>query len=119
MKQSLDKERTAKRRKLDSQESSTFDDIKRNFDTKIQCGPTYACACCHRLLYKHSVTQLNSKKYTKLPTSVHNELFSVLEISISSTGEKSWMCHTCDIILKKGKIPGQATINNLALKKIP
>ena len=70
--QSLDKERTAKRRKLDSQESSTFDDIKRNFDIKIQCGPTYACACCHRLLYKHSVTQLNSKKYTKLLTSMHN-----------------------------------------------
>ena len=59
--QTLDKEKTAKRRKLNSQESSTFDENKRNFDIKIQCGPMYACNCCHRLLYKHSVIQLNIK----------------------------------------------------------
>ena len=114
--QALDRERTAKRRKLDSHNNPTFDDIKKAFDLKVQCGPIYACICCHRLLYKHSVIHLNIQKYKKVSRSDCVELFSD-EFSVASTAEKSWICHNCDIILKKGKIPGQATLNNLALKK--
>ena len=84
----------------------------------MPCGPTYVCTCCHRLLYKNSVVILNIQKYKYLSKSLCSELFSD-ENNYVSADNKVWMCLNCDVILKKGKVPGQAKYNNLALKPIP
>ena len=76
------------------------------------------CTCCHRLLYKHSVVHLKIQKYKKLCEALSAKLFSN-EHNYVSADEKVWICLNCDISLKKGKVPGQAKVNNLVLKSVP
>ena len=51
-------------------------------------------------------------KYSKAPE-------ECVEFEHVSAGGKVWICKTCDCALRQGKMPAQATANNLDLEVVP
>ncbi len=90
----------------------TVERVLANYKASIREGPTYSCSCCCRLLYRRSVLHCVKERYTHL--SFH-ELITVFPPENYS----SWICQTCHTSLKTGKLPAQATANQLQLDEIP
>ncbi len=90
----------------------TVQSVLANYKAAIREGPTYSCSCCCRMLYRRSVLHCIKDRYThfSLP-----ELNTVLPPENYST----WICQTCHSSLKRGKLPAQATANQLHLEEIP
>ena len=76
---------------------------------KIKEGPFYICCVCNRLLYRRSVIIFCKSKY-----SCQNS-FSVQ----SSFDGKEYICKTCHLKVKDGKLPCQAVVNNMFIDEIP
>ena len=85
------------------------------FNQNTAEGPIYACVSCYRLMYRSSVVELKEGKYPK----EQNVLQIITHAHKPTTHEKGWLCHTCHLHLKKGKIPCQAWSNNLQLDEVP
>ena len=81
------------------------------FHNKIKEGPYYICSVCNRLLYRKSVMLLHKNKYIN----VDETLFT----DIKSFDDKEYICKTCHSKVLKGKIPYQATCNNMYVDNIP
>ena len=80
----------------------------------ISIGPTFICTCCKRFLYK-SITQ----KYKQENYNTFTEQYLKDNISISESNNSVWICKTCHLQLKRGKLPAQASANNLSTIQIP
>ncbi len=78
----------------------------------IQQGPTYPCSCCSRLLYRRSVVHCVKERYKKFAGAELNTI-------LPTESQPSWICMTCHNTLKRGRLPAQATANQLGLEKIP
>ena len=84
------------------------------FHAEVKLGPDFVCTCCHRMMYRKSVTLCNKANYT---ADVIQKVFSA-DLSISSDGNE-WVCRTCDRTLKRGNMPLQAKANGLQLCPVP
>ena len=69
-------------------------------------------------MYRKTVIVYNSSKYTKTPASVV-QVLSLHESGYHKTDGSNWICRTCDITLKRGKLTVQSVVNNLRLQQIP
>ena len=128
-----DRARNAKKRALESSEdysqrkqsNKTAMTIRRSkalsvgcaisaFHAEVKLGPDFVCTCCHRMMYRKSVTLCNKANYTKASADVIQKVFSA-DLSISSDGNE-WVCRTCDRTLKRGNMPLQAKANGFSMR---
>ena len=102
--------KNCKKRKLENQnpEDQTNNRIKK-FRNLCWEGPTFVCVVCNRCLYRNGVELFDSSKYDFDTDSV------IHKVDI----ERSWVCCTCDKLLKKKQIPGQTVINKLEISASP
>nr|XP_034320143.1 uncharacterized protein LOC117687529 [Crassostrea gigas] len=119
----LIQQRRAKRQKLDNEE-----EVAALFRCKVKEGINYICCCCTRLLFENQVQRCNPPSYEK-----NTEAASAAEVCIQTkylhqcsefclpncTRSSLWICFTCHRKILKGKIPAEATVNNLILEDIP
>ena len=91
---------------------SEFSDNIKHYEKEIQEGPTYVCCCCGLLLFRKSVVKFETTKYEKF-----GEKF--LKKAKNDFTNSSLVCQTCDLHLKKGKIPTICLDNGLDFFKIP
>nr|XP_034326069.1 uncharacterized protein LOC105333116 [Crassostrea gigas] len=116
-------QRRAKRKKLENQ-----DEVANLFKCKVKEGINYICCCCNRLLFENQVQKCDPNTYEK-----STEAASAAEVCIQKkyfhqcsefclpNCKKSslWICFTCHRKILNGKIPAEATVNNLILEDIP
>ena len=76
----------------------------------------YVCCSCHRLMYRVSVVLFKENNYQKAPVDI---LKNILDFCKRSVDEKEWICKTCHLTLKRGKMPGQAKCNKMTLTRQP
>ena len=74
-------------------------------------GPCFICIVCNRCLYKRSNIDYKEEKY--------NIFVEVLYTNIKSFDGKLYVCRTCNLKLKKGKVPCQAVCYKLAVSCLP
>ena len=79
------------------------------FKNKIIEGPYYICCVCNRLLYKKSVVCFCKNKYPC------QNYFSVQ----TSFDGKEYICKSCHLKVKDGKLPCQAVVNKMHVDEIP
>ena len=91
-----------------------YEHMLKIFFDKISMGPTYICNCCERFLYFNSMVKYNEAKYQNFEKNILQTYISGI---ISHNCQ--WLCCTCERYLKKGKIPQQASRNNLRTCPIP
>ena len=95
---------------------STNDELVEKFLRNVKDSANYVCCSCHRLMYRITVVQLHDDSYPKAKPAM---LKNVLSYRMVSAREKEWICRTCHLTLKRGKMPTQAKANNLALTDQP
>ena len=89
----------------------SIEEISQVFTSAVKEGPDYICTCCHRLMYRKTVLEFKTTKYTKAPAEFAN--------IYTSAKDKVWVCKTCDYALRRGRVPAQAKANKLDLEDIP
>lgn len=62
---------------------------------KVKSGPEYVCTCCHRLMYRKTVTVLDMNKYNGATSDTLNSVFAN-QYPYVSIENKLWICSTCD-----------------------
>jgi len=103
----------SKQRRLYEERSSTshsLDYYIEQFNLSIRDGPYYICVVCNRLLYRKSVIELKTEKYSS-----NLCLFT----SVGSFNGNVYICYTCHQNIKKKKVPCQAVHNDLAVDDLP
>ena len=91
--------------------NSNFVENINTFNKKILDGSYFICTVCNRCLYKRSVIDYKEEKY--------NIFVEGLYTDVKSFDGKLYVCKTCDLKLKKGKVPCQAVYNKLAVSCLP
>ena len=87
----------------------------KKFYNDISIGPVFTCIVCLRQLFRKSVTEFKRNNYR-----AHPEINAILlNTSFATFQSKNWICRTCNLALRKKKIPCQASINGLQLPDIP
>ena len=86
-----------------------MDSCIETFEKKMKEGPYYLCYVCNRKLYKNSVLKLITTRYPS------QHLF---DMQMSFDG-KLYICNTYHSKEIQGKVPCQATINNLYVDDVP
>ena len=111
-------ENAAKRqRRATRMSSQNIGDVSQIFAAAMREGPDYVCTCCHRLMYRKTVVEFKPNKYSKLSEDFMHTVFPS-EVIYTSAQQRIWICKTCDITLKRGRMPAQAKANNLFLDNI-
>ena len=104
----INKQKQSYKQKLSTKHS--LDYYIQQFNVAVRDGPYYICNVCNRLLYRKSVIELKTEKYSsKL----------CLFTNVLSFDENVYICHTCHRSIKKNKTPCQAVDNNLAVDDVP
>ena len=93
----------------ESETIPTIDVCIKEFKEKIREGPYYVCCVCNRMLYKKSVKNFLSTKYS-------NQHYFSIQTSFDG---KEYICNTCNSKVKQGKVPCQAVINNMYVDDTP
>ena len=82
-------------------------------------GPDFVCIICRLTLFRNQVLPFVEGKYVKKGMiSEVNEIINTDSPNISQT-EKSWICKSCSIKLKRQQMPCRAVVNNLMVCEIP
>ena len=117
---------------------------RRNFQIAMLRGPEYVCSCCHRSLFRKSVTAVtdnirekikaakskqrsSDKSYSeqnyfkKEPDDSNSEnIYLCLEkYEMKSVDSKCYLCSTCKAALLMGRMPAMAVANGLQLNNAP
>jgi len=103
-----------------------------NFRKQTSCGPDHVCCVCFRLLFANQVVQCDTKSFERKGKCVERLADSVIsykyyhKCSHSCTDNCSlksrttlWICYTCQRKLLQGKMPPEASVNNLTPEKAP
>ena len=106
--QKVDKERQSRSRNPESIEKA-----RKLFLKEITKSPEYTCTVCHRAMYKENTCELKVSNYKNL------NLVNTCRTHLKTVANKEWICKTCQNHLKKGNIPPQAQVNNMALHQEP
>ena len=104
------------RMKREQRNSSLPEQIIQSFENNVKDGPDYICSVCHRMMYRATVVALNEDKYTKGSSKMIKD---ILSYRLKSKNDREWICCTCHLTLKRGKMPAQAKANNLYLASQP
>ena len=101
-------------RKAVKKKCTDIDFVANRFRQSNKEGPFYVCCCCRRMLYRHSVLCYSAARYKKTSK-------TLLESCCSrhSSLQKTYSCKTCDLSLKKNKMPTQGESNNLQFDDVP
>ena len=91
--------------------NSDFVEKINTFKKKILDGPNSICIVCNCCLYIRSVIDFKEKKC--------NIFVEVLYTDVKSFDCKLYVRRTCDLKLKKGKIPCQPVCNKLVVSCLP
>ena len=111
--------RRAKNKKLMAKsrtEIKSIENIIDNYLAKVKVGPDYVCTCCHRMMYKHTVSVFRPTKYSKATPELLQQL---AHHSYVTDDGKQWVCKCCDVSLSKGVLPVQAKANGMGLGNQP
>ena len=92
------------------------DVVVADFLNKVRDAADYVCCSCHRMMYRLGVQLLKQESYTKITSSMLNDVFSH---KLKSAHDKEWICRNCHVTLKRGNLPSQAKCNNLELTPLP
>ena len=79
--------------------------------------PEFVCTCCHRMMFKKSVTTFNINKYKMDAQWVSRSLR--WEFRCKKNEQEEYICITCHRTLVRQKMPCQAVANGLLLPPIP
>jgi len=111
--------RTSQKRKVASAISAkgNIDNVVAKFQSEICEGPEYVCVCCHRNLYRQSVTKYNPLIFKKISNNIKIRIDKATPIL--AVIQIDYICATCKYHLIRGKVPPQSAINGLILDKIP
>ena len=85
------------------------------FHNNIECGPEYICTCCDQLWYKSSVVKCDVNKYKVCS----QDLLKSCVTGLKSVDNTEWICTTCDLNLKKGRLPSSSKANKMSFPKKP
>ena len=91
--------------------NSNFVEKINTFKKKILDGPYSICIVCNCCLYLRSVIDFKEEKY--------NIFVEVLYTDVKSFDWKLYVCRTCDLKLKKDKVPCQTVCDKLAVSCLP
>ncbi|XP_033764354.1 uncharacterized protein LOC117345389 [Pecten maximus] len=89
-----------------------LNDVIAKFHKTIAEGPVYVCTSCHQTWFKHSVTEVNRNVE-------HSSLFTKCTTRYKSKNGKEWICRTCLLALKNGKMPTLSTVNQISFPDKP
>lgn len=89
------------------------DRIVNTFNKHTSDGPRYVCACCTQLFFKHSVASVDRSKFTN--TAIANKCV----LDIKSVGNNRWICRTCSVAIRNGKVPACFIHNGLEFPEKP
>ena len=78
------------------------------FLSHIQQGPFYIRKCCNRMLYKKTVRKFDTDMYG----------IRTIFTTVPTFDGGEYICNTCHLKLKKGKIPCQAVFNRMEVDEI-
>ena len=79
-----------------------------NFLNNVNEGQYYICTCCNRILYRKTVRKFDSNMSVR-------DIFT----GIKSFDNGEYICNTCCLKVRKGRIPCQAVCNKLCVDEIP
>ena len=106
-----------------------FDIVMQQFLAKVKNGPVFVCSCCERLLFESQALHCKKEKYKNqelankcirdryLHTCTDDCKVPCVWIDIGRG--QSWICSNCDNKLKRGVLPPECVLNNLAGDPIP
>lgn len=89
------------------------DRIVNIFNKHTSDGPRYVCACCTQLFFKHSVVNIERCMFT------NQDVAKKCVLDIKSAGNKTWLCHTCSVAIRNGKVPACFIHNGLQFPQKP
>ena len=95
--------------------NTLLEKAKKQFLLEIKKRMDCVCRVCHRTLFRKSVIVYNESKYNH-ELDVVRDAFKVDPVEKNGS---SFVCKTCHVSLKKGKLPAQAVANDLHLVEIP
>ena len=80
------------------------------YKAETRWGPTFACICCHRMLFSRSVHEINIDKYREKYSNIFDAsvdmkalkdpIFKAMSNQMKNE-ENYWMCNSCDSQIKK------------------
>lgn len=79
------------------------------FKKKIKEGSYYICCVCYRTLYRKSIIKVITSSYSS------QDIFKIQ----SSFDGREYICKTCYSSAVQGRLPCQATVNNLYVDDVP
>lgn len=96
---------------------SELDKAVTKFRLAICEGPTFVCICCHRFLYRQSLTTFSKSKFSNISRDVIENILA--NVPRPPFCEPMLICSTCKYHLLRNRIPPQAAINGLLLDDVP
>ena len=79
-------------------EIKSIESIIEDYLAKVQVGPDYVCTCCHRMMYRHTVSVFRPTKYSRATPELLQQL---AQHSFVANDGKQWVCKCCDVSLSK------------------
>ncbi|XP_061185136.1 uncharacterized protein LOC133193183 [Saccostrea echinata] len=122
------KEEVTQNRKLKKLNLEKEGEVIRSFKRKAMEGPSYACTCCHRLLFSKQVLACEYQMYQKSESAKCISDICLLDKYLhecsescpeSCTKSSLWICYTCHRKIMSGKAPAEAAVNSMILEDIP
>ena len=114
----MDKTKASQTRLAKKSKVETIDEAMTNLKKECKKQPVYICTSCHRLLWRKGVQKFSIDKYNKIKKEII-QLVLHEKYRLTSIDGSIYICHTCHIALKSGKIPAQSKANRMALDEIP
>lgn len=99
----------------DENYTNAYKSVMKKIHENISCGPEYICTCCDQLWYKSSVTKCNANNYSKCQQNIVQ--FCITGVSV--TIEYEWICNTCHLNIKEGKLPHCSKANGMGFPDKP
>ena len=85
------------------------------FHKDISFGAEYLCTSCDQLWYKTSVRKCNTSNYIKC----QKNLVQSCIMGVKSIDNTKWICNTCHLNIKEGKLPQCLKVNGMSFLNKP
>jgi len=94
----------------------TVQELVTNYKRNLKEACDYVCVSCHRLMYRLTVVNYNPESYPERSLTIIKQ---ISKYRMQSAHQKEWICRTCHLSVKRGKMPIQCKANNLELMTLP
>ena len=99
----------------DENHAYAYKSVINKFHEKISCGPEYICTCYDQLWYKSSITKCNANNYSKCQQHIVQSCIT----GVKSVDDTEWICNTCHLNMKEGKLPQCSKANAMGVLDKP